>query len=833
MRRSLLLALSLLLAGLSARAQVSLRLLDEAGEPLYGVNAYTPDYGFTASSDLEGRIDVPALPLADTLTLSYTGYQTRRLGAVQLLRMGAGKRAGQFVELSLKPASALLDEVVVVGRTDEVPDEIPWTVAMIGAKDIAATNPQTTADALEDSGEVFVQRSQMGGGSPVVRGFEANRVLLVVDGVRLNNAIYRSGHLQSAITVDPAMLDRVEVLFGAGSLLYGSDALGGVVHFVTREPRLALDGDGDKRSGGHYFARFSSANLEKTAHLDYNLARKRWAAQTSLSVSSFADLRAGTTYNHPATDFGRVPYYVADAATGEVKANPDPYVQRGTGYDQIDLMQKVKWQLSPTRYLLANAQYSNSSQVPRFDRLTQVSGDRDSDLKFAEWYYGPQRRLFGSLRMVNTEAAGLHDRAQWIAAYQRIDEDRYDRKLDNMWRNLSLVDVGVASLTFDADKYLGQGRRHRLSYGFEAQHNDVSSLGGRVHLLDGSVLLDQISRYPSGGAAMTTAGAYLTHRYSAADERFHTQAGLRYTAARLAATFGRDDADEPVDWPAVLRAGITSTNSALTYAAGFTYAPTATTTLQVLGSTSFRSPNVDDFGKMRVKNGFVSVPNPALSPERAVNAEATLTQRFGDLRAPGFAARLSATAYASRVRDIIVRADGALPNGDTTFTSGNEAYRVQVNTNADEGVITGLGLRADFTYGKHASVEARTSITRGVARDAAGTETPLAHIPPTYGHLRGRYQAGWFGLAVTYRYNAWKRWEDYAPAGSSDNEDQAIDGVGTPAWSTVDVHLDAAFAKTLRLQAGVENIADLHYRPFSSGVSAPGRNFVLSLRGEF
>jgi len=627
------------------------------------------------------------------------------------------------------------------------------------------------------------------------------------------------------------MLDRVEVLFGAGSLLYGSDALGGVVHFVTKEPRLAIDGA--SRDEGNYFLRFSAANLEKTAHVDYNLGRKSWASQTSLSVSSFDDLRSGRRYNHSYSDYGQVPFYVANASTGEVKANADPFVQRGTGYDQIDLLQKLKWQLGKDRYLLVNAQFSNSSEVPRFDRLTQVDGDRPSDLDFSEWYYGPQRRVFGSARLVNTKAGGIHDRAQWIVAYQRIDEDRYDRKLDNMWRNLSLVDVDVFSLTFDADKYLGADARHRISYGIESQHNEVASLGGRVHLLDGSVLLDQISRYPSGGSTMTTGGVYLTHRYSTANQRFHTQAGVRYSAARLTAAFGRPDMDEPVDWPQVLRDGIQSDNSALTYALGGTVSPTASTTIQVLGSTSFRSPNVDDYGKMRVKNGFVSVPNTALTPEHALNAEITLTQSIERLRSPGFAARLSATAYASQIKDIVVRANGSLPNGDTTFVSGEDTYRVQVNTNADAGLIRGIGLRADFSYGEDFLLEARLNRTQGEATDALGEVTPLAHIPPTYGHVKASYEFGRYGVTAAYRYNGWKRWEDYAPAGSSDNEDLAIQEVGTPAWSVVDLYFTAAFAKTLQLQAGVENLTDLHYRPFSSGVSAPGRNLVLSLRGAF
>ena len=816
-----------------AAAQHALRLTDEDGEALYGVNAYTPDFAFAASSDLDGLVDAPELRPRDTLVLSYTGYTTLRLSGVELRRRLAGVPRGRALTLSLKPASALLEEAVVVGRTDEVAGEIPWTVAMITEEDIARVNPQTTADALEASGEVFVQRSQMGGGSPVVRGFEANRILLVVDGVRLNNAIYRSGHLQSAITVDPAMLDRVEVLFGAGSLLYGSDALGGVVHFRTREPRLALDGAAS-RNEGHFFTRFSSANLEKTAHVDYNLGRRKWASQTSVSVSSFDDLRAGARYNHAATDFGRVPYFVADAATGEVRANPDPYVQRGTGYDQVDLLQKFKWRLGDERYLLVNAQFSNSSRVPRFDRLTQVAGDGPRDLKFAEWYYGPQRRVFGSARLVSSAARRLHDRAQWIAAHQRIDEDRYDRKLDNMWRTFSLVDVDVSSLTFDADKYLGPEDRHRVSYGFEVQHNDVRSLGGRVHLIDESVLFDEISRYPSGGARMTSGGAYATYRYSGAADRFHVQAGARYSAVRLAATFGDpDNPHEPVDWPAELRDGMTSTNAAPTVALGFTVEPTPSTSVQALGSTAFRSPNVDDFAKMRVKNGFVSVPNVDLAPERARNAELTLTQRLRRLGGPGFAAQVSATAFVSQIDDVIVRRDGALPNGDTAFVSGGETYRVQVNDNADRGLVRGLGLRFDATYGERLDLGARVTWTRGRATDADGAQTPLAHIPPAYGQVTADYRLGKATARAAYRFNGAKAWDDYAPAGSSDNEDQAIAGVGTPAWEIVDVYLDYAFAERFTAQVGLENVTDLHYRPFSSGVSAPGRNVVVSVRGRF
>jgi len=827
----LLLTIALSISALCVSAQVELTFLDELGEPIYGVNANNSDYSFTATSDFEGRIQIPDLKLTDVITFKVIGYESITKSVVELKRLQSRARYGEGISLSLKPEATLLETAVVVGRRDDIAEDIPWTVAMVSSKDIEEINPQTSAHALERSGEVFVQRSQMGGGSPVIRGFEANRVLLVVDGVRLNNAIYRSGHLQNAISVDPSMLDQVEVLFGAGSLLYGSDALGGVIHFRTKEPQLHVEGT--NRSKGNFFTRFSSANLEKTVHADYNVASKKWASQTSLTVSSFADMRAGTNYNHEFTTFGQTPFYVPDGAKGEVRANSDPFLQRGTGYDQIDIMQKVKWQIGKERYILFNAQYSNSSDVPRFDQLSQVSGDRPSDLRFAEWYYGPQQRIFGSVRLVSSKKSFLHDRAQWIAAYQKLDEDRYDRRLDAMWRNFSFIDVGVSSLTFDADKYVGENQIHRISYGFEGQHNEVGSIAGRTRLTDEAVLLDQISRYPSGGSTMSSGGVYTTYRYGQEGAKFNAQAGLRYSATHLSAVFGNDLMDEPVDWPQELRDGVSSLNSALTYATGVTFSPTETTKIQALASTAFRAANIDDFGKMRVKNGFVSVPNIGLSPERAFNTELTLTQNFGRLNSEGFAARIGATAFYSRIQDIVIRANGALPNGDTTFVSGGDEFRVQVNTNADEGEIRGLGLKADFSYGEDLSLALRSTITQGKSFDAAGNETPLAHIPPLYGQGVLKYVMGKYTLRGTYRFNGLKAWEDYAPAGSSDNEDLAIENVGTPAWSTVDVHLDVALNKKLKLQGGIENIADLHYRPFSSGVSAPGRNFMVSLRGSF
>src|SRR5687767_10901800 len=134
-----------------------------------------------------------------------------------------------------------MDEVMIFSnKFAERKKNVVQKIDVVTSQRIAQLNSQNSGDLLMNTGNVFVQKSQQGGSSPVIRGFEASRVLLVIDGIRMNNAIYRAGHLQNAITVDQNMLERVEILYGPGSTLYGSDALGGIVHFRTKAPKLSL-----------------------------------------------------------------------------------------------------------------------------------------------------------------------------------------------------------------------------------------------------------------------------------------------------------------------------------------------------------------------------------------------------------------------------------------------------------------------------------------------------------------------------------------------------------------------------------------------------------------
>ncbi|MEO1449864.1 MAG: TonB-dependent receptor plug domain-containing protein, partial [Bacteroidota bacterium] len=409
--------------------------------------------------------------------------------------------------VKLKPETYQLDEVVfTANKIREKRIDIPHNISVVTRPQIELGNPQTSAALLEQQAGVFVQRSQAGGGSPNLRGFEANKVLLVIDGVRMNNAIYRSGHLQNVITIDPAILDRAEVLFGPGSVIYGSDALGGVMHLFTRKPQLRTENQ--PRMQGQAALRGSSANGELSAHVDLNVGGTKWASLSSITATRFGNLRSGAWRpDYPA--FGRRDSLVQRIdGQDTIVANSNPNLQSPSGYQQLDLLQKFLFVPKSGLSHTLNLQFSNSTDVPRYDRLVQEQDDR---LRFAEWYYGPQTRALASYQMVYENAPRWYDNATVTAAYQHIRESRHNRQRNQDWRSDRQEAVDVLSLNIDAKLERVPG--HEWTYGTEFTHNWVASHAQQVHILSKETRsLD--TRYPDGGTRMLTAASYITYKWT-------------------------------------------------------------------------------------------------------------------------------------------------------------------------------------------------------------------------------------------------------------------------------------------------------------------------------
>ena len=339
----------------------------------------------------------------------------------------------------------LLPEVVIYANKFPKPfKNIVQKVDFISDKN-TINQQANTADILTQSGHVFVQKSQSGGGSPVIRGFEASRVLLMVDGVRLNNAIFRAGHLQNIITVDNMILDRVEVIYGPSSTLYGSGALGGVVQLFTKKPLLASNQNWEINS--NLLQRYASGQNENRTHFDFNIANNKWAYLTSFTYGSFGDMRQGANRSSAFPDFGKRSFFVVrESGADVIKINDDANVQKLSGYNQYDFLQKVLYKPNENSEHLLNIQLSNSSNINRYDRLTEKSNGLPV---YAEWYYGPQLRNFISYKYTATKLSGYFSDLMLTTNFQDIEESRISRKYNLTSKDFRFERVNVFGVNAD------------------------------------------------------------------------------------------------------------------------------------------------------------------------------------------------------------------------------------------------------------------------------------------------------------------------------------------------------------------------------------------------
>ncbi|WP_457615929.1 TonB-dependent receptor [Lutibacter sp.] len=715
-----------------------------------------------------------------------------------------------------------LDEVVLsTSKGKELRSRIAEQVVVASKEEINELAPQTTADLLANLPGVKVQKSQFGGGSPVLRGMEANRVLLVVDGVRMNNAIYRMGHLQNSITISPNMIERTEVVFGPSSVIYGSDALGGVIHFYTKTPKVSNKSE----VSSTIYSRVSSVNNEFNTEGSVEFRNKKWASFTSVSYSKFGDLKMGENRNHGFEDWGKVFEYSNNTNTF-YNANPvinnNPNIQKNTGYNQTDVLQKIAIPISHKSDLIFNFQYSESSNINRFDKLTEYS---DGALKYAEWHYGPQKRLLISSQLK------IRPKTKWVqngiltAAYQKINESRIQRKFTSLDRSYRFESVDVLSLNGDFYVPITKQNNRIMSYGFEITHNIVNSnaYGKTLDVVGNAIVgftdtFKVQSRYPDGGSDYTSIASYVNYRQDI-NKKTTLNTGLRFVNTFLNAKWIDNTFITLPD------SDISLTNAAVTATFGIAYKPTEDWQLNTVLSSGFRSPNIDDVGKIREKSGFVTVPNIHLKPEYAYNLETSALKYFNNKKL-----QLGLNVYYTLLDNYIARDHFQLHNSPTIIYDG-EIGNTIANVNKGTAYIYGSTFSLSGNLNSNWLTKGSITYTKGKTYD---TNRPLSSIPPIFGDFEIGFFKKYFEVSLNWRFNAKKSLKDYNLIEGIDNVNQTPFNeitntyYGTPGWNILNLKANYEVNKNLTFFMNVDNIFDLHYKEFASSISSPGRNFSLS-----
>ncbi|WP_149304280.1 TonB-dependent receptor plug domain-containing protein [Pareuzebyella sediminis] len=794
-----------LLVCLSLSAQEIIILDVETKEPISNVAVYNVDKSKTVISDFDGRCNLSIFSRNDRITFKHLGYQIRKSTPAQIMRRGG--------HLYMALSAEQLEEVVMsVSKWEQQKKDVPQKIAMISARQIAFTNPRTSADLLESSGKVFVQKSQLGGGSPMIRGFATNRLLLSVDGVRMNNAIFRGGNLQNVISIDPYTIKNTEIIFGPGSVIYGSDAIGGVMNFYTK--KAAFSNSDSLSVSGETSYRFSSANMENTVHFDLNLGLNKWAFLTSVSYNDFGDLIMG---KYGSDSYLRNTYVVRENGQDILVPNEQPRKQKPTGYDQINLMQKISFRPNNTVKYDLGMHYSETSDYSRYDRLIRPNKE-GTGLRSAEWYYGPQKWFMGNLQFNKRGKGIFYDGLKITTAFQHFEESRNDRVFNEPDRFKTEEKVNALSLNIDFEnKKIGN---LRLYYGGEYVWNNISSKGSRRNV-ETNMISTYASRYPDGSTWQTLAG-YISGEYQAKPS-FTILSGLRYSHVWIDAVFDHSFYDFPFS-------NADLNNGALTGSLGFSWFPKPHLQVTLNGSTGFRAPNIDDVGKVfDSEPGSVVVPNPDLEPEYAYNIELSLQKNFSDRIV------LKGATFYTYLVDALVRRS-FLFNGASQIDYQGQLSDVQAIQNAAKAYVYGFefGLEAFLT--DNLSIISNLTLTEGIEEEEDGSDSPGRHVAPTFGDFHVIWKTQWLKTDLYLNYNGKIPYADLAASERSKAYIYVLDSNGrpfSPSWHTLNFRSQYSISNMLKASLSVENITNRRYRGYSSGIVDPGTNLILGLGYRF
>lgn len=758
-------------------------------------------YAYT-TTNAKGQTNVSIFKKAEKVEISILGYAT--------LITNYGEMEKNNFKIALEPISLHMDELIISAtKWTQKSDDVPSKIVSIGLKEVLFQNPQTTADLLGKTGNVFIQKSQQGGGSPMIRGFATNRLLYAVDGIRMNTAIFRGGNIQNVISLDAFSIENTEVLFGPGSVIYGSDAIGGVMSFQTHTPQLSADKE--IITSGSALLRYATANQENTAHFHLNYGGEKWAGVSNFSFNIFDDLKMGS---HGPEEYLRPYYVVRENGVDVIKENKDSKVQVPSGYNQYNLMQKIRFQPNKKFNFNYGFHYSTTSEYSRYDYHLRTKNNAP---RYGEWSYGPQKWMMNLLSVDFMSHELVYDYINLKVAHQYFEESRISRDLNKTKRQIRLEKVNAYSVNLDFQK--GYGDNNHLNYGLEYVLDDVNSTGIDENINTGEKV-DGAARYPL--SQWSSMAAYITNQYHFSN-KLNVQSGLRYNLYKIDAEF------DTTFYPFPFTETHTN-NGALTGSIGLVYKPTSKFEVSLNTATAFRAPNIDDMGKVFDSTpGSVVVPNPDLEAEYAYSADLGLAKLFSNNL------KINVNGYYTYLDKALVRRPFTL-DGATQIMYDGELSDVYAIQNAAYARVYGVQGGVELKLKNGMGFESNVNWQKGVEVLDNGEENPSRHAAPLFGNALVNYKKNKFNFEFNAIYTAEKSYNQLPAEEKEKGYMYAKDSEGhpySPSWYTLNFKGSYELTKSVNLTLGVENITDQRYRPYSSGISGAGRNFIVAVRTNF
>ncbi len=699
------------------------------------------------------------------------------------------------VFLSLVPllseAQDLLNPLIVTATRSE-DEKVPYTVEKISQQLMRDQARRTIPEALQFTPGVLVQKTTHGHGSPFIRGFTGRQNLLLIDGVRMNNSTWRSGPVQYWNTVDPFSIESLELIKSQGSVIFGSDAIGGTLNAVTRSSNFMDQTQGQLFAHGNAFYEYRTSG--EGSHVG--------RLESSVGVGGEYGLHVGVTEK----DFGDI----EDSAVGRM---------RGTGYEDRALDLRFDSKLGQDTMLTVASQYVDQDGISRWHRTTNNPGwNHDGHVAApGAWLsnlYDQERSLtYARIQQENAEKNALLSKWALTFSYQKShDSELQDRRANSaaaytstafLQTQYAIVDTYGIDLSLESKLGLGE-----LVYGVDYYHDEVDSEGRRRTSNAGTLADRPASRPVADDATYDLLGAYANYTFKPVN-RVQVSAGTRFTYAEAewgkyrpsGATADIAGSNSWTDLSSSLRASVDIADDWIAYGSV---------------SQSFRSPNLADLtGSGTTSSGLSTSGSPNVDPEKFVTYEIGTRGRVTDQM------QIQAAVFHT------ASTDGAI-----------SSYSVGTNTFTVNGTDSSIyGIEAEAVYDIDDHWTARGFVTWQEGKDDVINRTPpgerwIDRMMPFSGSAALRYTASdtkwWVEGRLTGAVDA-----DRIHPANQVIDNQRIPTNGTPAYLVPAIYAGYRVSENLGLNLAFENLSDTDHRIHGSGQNEPGFQAIVGLRASW
>lgn len=767
-----------------------------------GVKVYSAKFPDTLKTNTEGIINADIFPtdaiiIFDFMMFKKAGYTKQQL-------------AKQNNTVILKRSTSLKNQNTSVLTTKEYSGDIPIFTNIINLDD--DINIQT--DDITTSDKITIRTNKSG--TSIFQGLQSQKVLLAIDGIRLNDEIHKNGKIEGLLNFDNTMTQSIRQIHGPGFTIYSTDATGGVINYFTQNPPTSPDLTLNSKL--QLNAKYETATNSFINNIKTTITTAKFTSYTSINIGNFGEIKMGKNRKKiPQIDkknkYGLHTHLVTQKNNKDtIIENNNPYKQKKTNYQQIYILQKFRYKISDNWNIMTNLHYIKTSEVGIYSGITEINKKLP---RFAQCKFDPQNKIITNINIIHKKETKLYNLISLNNSFITYNETRITRKYQSEWTLNQQEQNNIYKLFADFVKLTNNNAR--IAYGITYTHNSITSKAFSENIKTKKTK-NAITRYPNLGNKTQTSAGYINIKWLG-NPNFITYIALR-TEIRLAKSkLSNNNPQIPLKF-----SEINTLNFAPTASIHLKITPIQWLETNIITTSSKHLPIIDEYAKIMAKDFIINIPTNKLKPEQ------NHTIKPGITLYPNDNLKIYSSGFLTYSQNKIITENTTINKLDS-ITLGTYKYKIVTKTNIKKayiiGISAGIHYLLAFDNNRKKTLKITSAINLAKGKNIENNKN-LPNISPIFGNTTITLKINSLHTKFTTIFNGQKKLSELSPAGEDYIEKAA--STGFLPWQIYNIKITYNIKSKIKFSLGINNIFDKFYRPYANAIAAPGRNFIFSTK---